>query len=88
MYLLKAIFNELFDEIDCEPDVDDYDMIKKNYCWDACMILYLGSDNYYYLYRSFQEPIGDYGYHDIEQWYKCNNNELVTGILVADELTL
>lgn len=89
--LAEILPEELFDEIDIKPnDIRMQDRIttslfeRDSFFGASFMDLYVTEDNTFYVLRSQQEPIGDYGSHWIDYWYKCNDNEAVEKILLAE----
>lgn len=90
--LIELLPEELFDEIDQKPNCELEnleDSIYQSQCLELMgnftISLYIDENNCYYVKRSVNEPIGDYGHHWIDYWYKCNDNKKVEEILLQDE---
>jgi len=76
---------DLFDETNEEPlNYDEVNIGKVD--WFNEMKLFV-DNNCYYILIKHMDQISDYSFQEREQWYKCNNNELTTGILIINKLT-
>lgn len=74
---LNIISQDWFDEIGDEPKIEKesieyslYESCCPELLGNMMLDLYKGCDKYYYMKMSFKEPIGDYGSHWVERWYK------------------
>lgn len=38
--------------------------------------LFIGRDDFYYMLMRVREPIGDYGSHWCDYWYKCEQEHI------------
>ena len=78
---LQEIPQDWFDELERtnEPKKSELQSIDFGLYQSDCpellgnmeLELFLGKDGFYYMLMRIREPIGDYGSHWIERWYKC-----------------
>lgn len=78
---LQEIPQYWFDELpkDEHPNKSELESIDFDLYQSECpgllgnmeLELFVGGDGFYYMLMNIQEPIGDYGSHWIERWYKC-----------------
>jgi len=78
---LQEIPQEWFDELDeaNEPKKSELKSIDFDLYQSECpelignmeLELFLGNDGFYYMLMKTRQPIGDYGSHWVEHWYKC-----------------
>lgn len=56
----------------------DYDLYQSE-CYllgNMMLDLFIGEDGFYYMRMSVNEPIGDYGSHWCDYWYKCEQEHI------------
>lgn len=78
---LQEIPQDWFDELERtnEPKMSELESIDFDLYQSECpelignmeLELFLGKDGFYYMLMKIQEPIGDYGSHWVDHWYKC-----------------
>lgn len=88
--ILKTLSLELFDEINNDPHINLKEIDNIFIGWCTCYKLFYDNNNFYLL-RSNRDCYDDLDGNLscsawIDQWYECNNNELVTGIVVMSKL--
>lgn len=86
--LQEILPEELFDDVKGKPIINlseyylsDYKSNCPELLGDFRMVLYIGDDENYYVCRTEQEPIGDYGTQWVDYWYICNDNNKLEKLL-------
>ncbi len=52
-------------------DIDLYRSECPELLGNMILELFYGKDGFYYMLMQIREPIGDYGMHWVDRWYKC-----------------
>ena len=83
---VSDIPQDWFDELsrEDEPNKSDLESIDIDLYQSECpglignmiLELFLGKDGFYYMLMQIREPIGDYGMHWVDRWYKCEEQHI------------
>ncbi len=96
---VSDIPQDWFDELERinEPKMSELESIDFDLYQSECpelignmeLELFLGKDGFYYMLMKIREPIGDYGSHWTEHWYKCEEQYIseIEDILQENEIT-
>ena len=86
--LRELIPEDLFDEISKKPTCELepighslYESQCPELLGNFMMELFKSHNGEYFMIRKDREPIGDYGHHWIDYWYKCNDVAVLISLL-------